>query len=190
MLQKLRYVDANNAVKLKGRVACEINNHELIITELVFENAFTDLHPTEIVALLSCFVFQQVIYKYTRFHSCCSHFNELKRDRFTISSFAALRNISPSTSLARNPSKPFPIFQLLSSSPQMRTRCTSHVQTFSAFRKPLPSLKLLIHAYAVFWLTNNKNVVVQSPTVRNSRKEQLTRFQKHVRYVHKFSSAN
>lgn len=61
VLQKLRYVDANNAVQLKGRVACEINSHELIITELVFENAFTDLHPTEIVALLSCFVFQQVI---------------------------------------------------------------------------------------------------------------------------------
>ena len=53
-------MDANNAVQLKGRVACEISNHELIITELVFENAFTNLHPTEIVALLSCFVFQQV----------------------------------------------------------------------------------------------------------------------------------
>jgi len=52
-------VDANNTVQLKGRVACEISNHELIITELVFENAFTNLHPTEIVALLSCFVFQQ-----------------------------------------------------------------------------------------------------------------------------------
>ena len=60
MLQRLRYVDANNTVQLKGRVACEISNHELIITELVFENAFTNLHPTEIVALLSCFVFQQV----------------------------------------------------------------------------------------------------------------------------------
>ncbi|XP_078343350.1 superkiller complex protein 2-like [Oculina patagonica] len=59
VLRKLRYVDANNAVQLKGRVACEISNHELIITELVFENAFTNLHPTEIVALLSCFVFQQ-----------------------------------------------------------------------------------------------------------------------------------
>lgn len=59
VLQRLRYVDANNAVQLKGRVACEISNHELIITELVFENAFTNLHPTEIVALLSCFVFQQ-----------------------------------------------------------------------------------------------------------------------------------
>lgn len=60
VLRKLRYVDANNAVQLKGRVACEISNHELMITELVFENAFTNLHPTEIVALLSCFVFQQV----------------------------------------------------------------------------------------------------------------------------------
>lgn len=59
VLRKLRYVDANNAVQLKGRVACEISNHELMITELVFENAFTNLHPTEIVALLSCFVFQQ-----------------------------------------------------------------------------------------------------------------------------------
>jgi len=59
VLRKLRYVDANNTVQLKGRVACEISNHELIITELVFENAFTNLHPTEIVALLSCFVFQQ-----------------------------------------------------------------------------------------------------------------------------------
>ena len=61
VLQRLGYVDANNVVQLKGRVACEISNHELIITELVFENAFTDLHPTEIVALLSCFVFQQVL---------------------------------------------------------------------------------------------------------------------------------
>ncbi|KAJ7334413.1 hypothetical protein OS493_014724 [Desmophyllum pertusum] len=59
VLQRLRYVDANNAVQLKGRVACEISSHEMIITELVFENAFTNLHPTEIVALLSCFVFQQ-----------------------------------------------------------------------------------------------------------------------------------
>ena len=63
VLQRLRYVDSNSAVQLKGRVACEISNHELMITELVFENAFTNLHPTEIVALLSCFVFQQVFQK-------------------------------------------------------------------------------------------------------------------------------
>ena len=47
-------------MKLKGRVACGISNHELIITELVFDNQLNDLHPTEIVALLSCFVCEQV----------------------------------------------------------------------------------------------------------------------------------
>ena len=59
VLRRLRYVDSST-VQLKGRVACEISNHELMITELVFENVFTDLHPADIVALLSCFVFQQV----------------------------------------------------------------------------------------------------------------------------------
>lgn len=36
-----------------------MNNHELMMTELVFQNLLTDLHHTEIAALLSCFVFQQ-----------------------------------------------------------------------------------------------------------------------------------
>ncbi|XP_071097227.1 superkiller complex protein 2-like [Haliotis cracherodii] len=59
VLQDLNYIDANNAVQLKGRVACEISSNELMITELVFENALTDLHPTDIAALLSCMVFEQ-----------------------------------------------------------------------------------------------------------------------------------
>lgn len=46
-------------MQLKGRVACEISNHEIMITELVFENVLTELHPTEIAALLSCVVFEQ-----------------------------------------------------------------------------------------------------------------------------------
>ncbi|CAK8673080.1 unnamed protein product [Clavelina lepadiformis] len=61
VLQKLRYVDDNSAVQMKGRVACEISTHELILTELVFENVLSHLEPTEIVALLSCCVFQQKI---------------------------------------------------------------------------------------------------------------------------------
>ena len=44
---------------MKGKVACEMGNHELIITELVFHNVLTDLQPAEIAALLSCLVFQQ-----------------------------------------------------------------------------------------------------------------------------------
>lgn len=46
-------------VQMKGKVACEMGNHELIITELVFHNVLTDLQPAEVAALLSCLVFQQ-----------------------------------------------------------------------------------------------------------------------------------
>lgn len=48
----------------KGRVAFEINTHEVMITELLINNILTDLHPTEIVAILSCFVFEQVSNEY------------------------------------------------------------------------------------------------------------------------------
>ncbi|XP_005103863.1 helicase SKI2W [Aplysia californica] len=58
VLKRLHYVDNTGTVQLKGRVACEISNHELMITELVFENVLTDLHPTDIAAVLSCFVFE------------------------------------------------------------------------------------------------------------------------------------
>ncbi len=56
----LKYIDVNENVKLKGRVACGISSNELIITELVFDNVLTHLHPSEIVALLSCFVCEPV----------------------------------------------------------------------------------------------------------------------------------
>jgi len=59
VLQDLFYIDKSKIVQLKGRVACEISNHELIITEIVFQNKLTGLQPTEIAALLSCCVFQQ-----------------------------------------------------------------------------------------------------------------------------------
>ncbi|KAI9327811.1 antiviral helicase [Zopfochytrium polystomum] len=52
-------VDAGT-VQLKGRVACEINTaDELILTELILDNFLVDYDPAEIVALLSCFVFQE-----------------------------------------------------------------------------------------------------------------------------------
>lgn len=35
-----------------------MGTNELIISELVFRNVFTDKSPAEIAALLSCFVFQ------------------------------------------------------------------------------------------------------------------------------------
>ena len=47
-------------MEMKGRVACEMGSHELIITELLFESAFSELEPPEVASILSCMVFQQV----------------------------------------------------------------------------------------------------------------------------------
>ncbi|KAJ3171371.1 hypothetical protein HDU87_008328 [Geranomyces variabilis] len=61
VLKLMNYVDeATGTVTLKGRVACEINTaDELILTELILENVLADYEPAEMVALLSCFVFQE-----------------------------------------------------------------------------------------------------------------------------------
>lgn len=76
VLQDLKFVDKNCTVLLKGRVACEVCpvvskicmylNHskinsanELILTELILENTLAGYEPEEVVALLSCFVFQE-----------------------------------------------------------------------------------------------------------------------------------
>lgn len=59
MLQSLQYIDNGGAVQLKGRVACQISSHELLLTELLFENALSPLAPEESAALLSCLVFTQ-----------------------------------------------------------------------------------------------------------------------------------
>lgn len=59
VLKELDFVDENLNVKLKGRVACEINcGWELILTELVLDNFLGDFDPEEIVALLSAFVYE------------------------------------------------------------------------------------------------------------------------------------
>ncbi|CAF92300.1 unnamed protein product, partial [Tetraodon nigroviridis] len=59
VLQHLQYIDSGGAVQLKGRVACQISSHELLLTELLFENILSPLAPEESAALLSCLVFTQ-----------------------------------------------------------------------------------------------------------------------------------
>jgi len=60
LLRTLNYVDENDTVKVKGRVACECNTcEELIVTEIVFEGILNDLEPAEIVAALSALIFQE-----------------------------------------------------------------------------------------------------------------------------------
>ncbi|XP_033217646.1 helicase SKI2W isoform X2 [Belonocnema kinseyi] len=59
ILKILGYIDQDERVTLKGRVALEMGTHELFLTELVFKNILTDWSPPEIAALLSSLVFQQ-----------------------------------------------------------------------------------------------------------------------------------
>lgn len=46
-------------VTLKGRVALQMGNNELLITELILRNVLTVRQPAEIAALLSALIFQQ-----------------------------------------------------------------------------------------------------------------------------------
>ncbi len=57
-LRKLKYIDDEDIVLMKGKVACEMGSNELIITELIFQNSLSKFEPAEIAALLSCLVFQ------------------------------------------------------------------------------------------------------------------------------------
>jgi antiviral helicase SKI2 len=80
VLKDLGFIDDGSRVELKGKVACEVSHlhpsiiynmmwlltqlqihsaDELVLTELVLENVLADYTPEEIVALLSCFVFQE-----------------------------------------------------------------------------------------------------------------------------------
>ncbi|CAB1351333.1 unnamed protein product [Coregonus sp. 'balchen'] len=78
--QRIKYVDSSGAVQLKGRVACQISSHELLLTELLFENALSTLAPEESAALLSCLVFQQKTQGIERVLAVAQRIGELQRD--------------------------------------------------------------------------------------------------------------
>lgn len=59
VLKNLKYIDAADTPTLKGSVAREMNNHELLTTELLLKNVFGGSSPEEIASVLSCMVFQQ-----------------------------------------------------------------------------------------------------------------------------------
>ncbi|CAG8510740.1 5701_t:CDS:10 [Paraglomus occultum] len=60
ILKELEFIDSNDTLTQKGRVATEINSADpLVVTQLIFENKFADFTAEEIVALLSCFIFQE-----------------------------------------------------------------------------------------------------------------------------------
>jgi len=60
VLRRLGFIDSENVLQLKGRVACEINTvDELVITEMIFNGIFNDLRPEQVVALLGCMCFAE-----------------------------------------------------------------------------------------------------------------------------------
>lgn len=60
LLRTLNYIDDNDTVCVKGRVACEVNTcEEIIVTEIIFEGILNELEPAEIVAVLSALIFQE-----------------------------------------------------------------------------------------------------------------------------------
>jgi ATP-dependent RNA helicase DOB1 len=60
ILRRLGYCNSADIIDLKGRVACEIDTgDELVTTELLFNGVFNDLTVSQACALLSCFVFQE-----------------------------------------------------------------------------------------------------------------------------------
>ncbi|XP_043670691.1 helicase SKI2W [Vespula pensylvanica] len=59
LLKHLGYIDSDERIALKGRVALQIGINELLITELILKNVLTILQPAEIAALLSALIFHQ-----------------------------------------------------------------------------------------------------------------------------------
>ena len=60
VLRRLGYCNSADVIDLKGRVACEIDTgDELVTTELLFNGVFNDLTVSQACALLCCFVFQE-----------------------------------------------------------------------------------------------------------------------------------
>ncbi|XP_010906612.1 DExH-box ATP-dependent RNA helicase DExH9 [Elaeis guineensis] len=60
VLRRLGYITSEDVVELKGKVACEISTaDELTLTELMFSGVLKDVNVEEMVALLSCFVWQE-----------------------------------------------------------------------------------------------------------------------------------
>ncbi|BBN13684.1 ATP-dependent RNA helicase DOB1 [Marchantia polymorpha subsp. ruderalis] len=60
VLRKLGYATVDGVVEMKGRVACEISSaDEIVLTELIFGGNFKELSSEQLVAVLSCFVWQE-----------------------------------------------------------------------------------------------------------------------------------
>lgn len=72
VLRRLMYLDSNDVVTQKGRMAAEITSgDELVMTEMIFNGAFSNLGIEQIAAVCSCFVWSeksQIVQKVSNQH--------------------------------------------------------------------------------------------------------------------------
>eukprot|EP00250_Pteridium_aquilinum_P006887 c16713_g1_i1 orf=90-3122(+) len=62
VLRRLGYATADDVVELKGKIACEISSaDELVVSELIFKGVLKDASTEQVVALMSCFVWQEKV---------------------------------------------------------------------------------------------------------------------------------
>jgi ATP-dependent RNA helicase DOB1 len=62
VLRRLGFINEQEVVELKARVACEISTgdgHELLLSELLFNRFFNEMSPELIASVLSCFIFEE-----------------------------------------------------------------------------------------------------------------------------------
>lgn len=62
VLRRLQFINEDEVVQLKARVACEISTgDELMLSELLFNRFFNDMTPELCAAIMSCFVFEEKV---------------------------------------------------------------------------------------------------------------------------------
>ncbi|KAK0917178.1 ATP-dependent RNA helicase mtr4 [Friedmanniomyces endolithicus] len=60
VLRRLGFINEQDVVQLKARVACEISTgDELVLSELLFNRFFNEMTPEQCAASLSCFIFEE-----------------------------------------------------------------------------------------------------------------------------------
>jgi ATP-dependent RNA helicase DOB1 len=89
VLRRLGFINDQEVVQLKARVACEISStgdgHELLLSELLFNRFFNELTPEVCAAVLSCFIFEEKSQKAAPLQEeLGKHFREIQQQARTI----------------------------------------------------------------------------------------------------------
>jgi ATP-dependent RNA helicase DOB1 len=83
VLRRLGFINDQEVVQLKARVACEISStgdgHELLLSELLFNRFFNELSPEVCAAVLSCFIFEEKSEAQPLKEELSKHFKEIQQ---------------------------------------------------------------------------------------------------------------